>query len=248
MIKPTSPSTSPVERRSGEVTDQFNEIDEALRELEKLTERLPDHRIHEKTGIELIRIPAGPFLFGEEKDTVELPEFWIGRCPVTYAQYDLFLNETNRSRPSHWPPDHWGKQNYPVVFISWEDANVFCNWAGLALPTEKQWEKAARGKDGRRWPWGDTGKLAILCNLGGFSTTPVGRFSPKGDSPYGCADMIGNVWEWTSSPYEIGRRPMVIRGGSAYPNVTIQSVAERKFYNPRDRDHFIGFRVAELVS
>jgi serine/threonine-protein kinase len=213
-----------------------------------------DRRTHEKTGIELIRIPAGPFLYGQERRVLELPEFWIGRYPVTFEQYSRFLDQTKYPKPSYWAPY---EPNCPVVFVSWEDANRFCKWADLVLPTEKQWEKAARGTDGRTWPWGNMTpprfgwRLPLQerrANLGEGHTTPVGLYSPAGDSPYGCADMVGNVWEWTSSLNEEGHKSIIIRGGSAYPNVTIKSVTERGLYKPRDRDHFIGFRVVELLS
>ena len=88
--------------------------------------------------------------------------------------------------------------NHPVVYVSWNDAQSFCEWAGLFLPTEQQWEKAARGTDGRMYPWGKDPPTTDLCNFNSNvgDTTPVGRYSPQGDSPYGIVDMAGNVWEW----------------------------------------------------
>jgi formylglycine-generating enzyme required for sulfatase activity len=201
----------------------------------------PDRRIHEKTGIELIRIPAGPFLYGSSDQdtmardnekpqrTVDLPEFWIGRYPVTNKEYKRFLD----ANPSHhvpfvdvdWAkPYNWDEQrrtypadktDHPVVLVSWDDAKAFCDWAGLALPTEEQWEKTARGTDGRIWPWGDETPTTDHCNFDDNvgDTTPVGKYSPKGDSPYGCADMAGNVWEWTGSWYTKDST-RALRGGS----------------------------------
>ncbi len=156
------------------------------------TPALPDRRIHEKTGIELIRIPAGPFLYGsadsdkmaydneKPQRTVNLPEYWIGRAPVTNAQFDRFVKATGHRTTAEikgqgrgWTGSQWdwfagadwrhprgpessigGKDDHPVVQVSWDDARAFCDWAGLALPAEEQWEKAARGADGRIWPWG----------------------------------------------------------------------------------------------
>lgn len=134
----------------------------------------------------------------------------IGKTPVTNAQYAAFVEATKRKVPKHWKrllrqdriPS--GKENHPVVNVSWYDAVAFCRWLSqetgqpFRLPTEAEWEKAARGADGRIYPWGDEQLTNELCYLGS-GTTPVGRYSPQGDSPYGCADMAGNVWEWTQS-------------------------------------------------
>jgi formylglycine-generating enzyme required for sulfatase activity len=93
-----------------------------------------------------------------------------------------------------------GITDHPVR-VSWHDAVAYATWAGKRLPSEEEWEKAARGTDGRKYPWGDEEPTPDLCNFGKNEggTTPVGKYSPQGDSPYGCADMAGNVWEWTSS-------------------------------------------------
>jgi formylglycine-generating enzyme required for sulfatase activity len=105
-----------------------------------------------------------------------------------------------------------------VVQVSWDDAKAFCDWAGLVLPSEEQWEKAARGADGRRWPWGNEPPTDRHCNfnMNVKDTTPVGRYSPLGDSPFGCADMAGNVWEWTGSWFDTQQTRRVVRGGSWY--------------------------------
>lgn len=171
--------------------------------------------IHEKTGLEFVRIPAGTFLYGTDKKAVDLPEYWISKTPVTNQAYKKFI-ETN---PSHDVPKMWlgGENNWdkstrtfkpelaehPVVIVNWYEAVTFCEWAGLQLPTEEQWEKAARGIDGRSYPWGHDAPTDALCNFGQNvgGTTPVGRYSPGGDSPYGCVDMCGNVWEWCLNKY-----------------------------------------------
>jgi formylglycine-generating enzyme required for sulfatase activity len=169
--------------------------------------------------LELVRVPAGEFLMGSDlaKDEkvddwerpqhrVYLSEFYIGKYPVTNGQYAAFVKATQHEAPGHWrggeiPP---GKENHPVVYVSWHDAVAFCQWLSqetdqsFRLPTEAEWEKAARGTDGRIYPWGNEWDETKLnsAEAGLRATTPVGQYSPDGDSPYGCADMAGNVWEW----------------------------------------------------
>lgn len=249
---------------------------------------LPDRRIHEKTGIELIRIPAGPFLYGsadsdkmawdDEKPqrTVELPEYWIGRYPVTNDQFARFVRATGHKTTAEqkgqgraWTGSKWewvkgadwlhpggpatssaGKGNHPVVQVSWDDAKAFCDWAGLALPTEEQWEKAARGTDGRIWPWGSEPPTAERCNfdMNVKDTTPVGKYSPLGDSPYGCADVAGNVWEWTASEYGGVRGLKVLRGGSWVDDARLCRCALRFGYDPNFRGGYSGLRALVAPS
>ena len=195
----------------------------------------------EQHGLEWVTVRAGEFTMGsndyrDEKPIhrVHLSEYQIARHPVTNAQYELFVKANSYAAPKHWengkiPP---GKENHPVVNVSWKDAQAFCAWAGVRLPTEAEWEKAARGTDGRKYPWGNEPPTMELCNfnsnVGG--TTPVGSY-PKGASPYGVLDMAGNVWEWVNdwydgsyysqSPSENPQGPAtgkyrVLRGGSWY--------------------------------
>ena len=135
-----------------------------------------------------MRIPAGEFLYGDDKKPVYLDEFWISRTPVTNRQYQVFVDATGYRSTGALVGRrvHPVKINHPVVNVSWNDAQAFCEWAGVFLPTEQQWEKAARG-------------TTVACIRGGRShrpnlckfsrnvgdTTPVGRYSPQGDSPYG---------------------------------------------------------------
>ena len=165
----------------------------------------------QKAGIEWATIPAGKFLYGDDKKMVYLDEFWISRTPVTNRQYQVFVDATGHAPPSMVGKRvHPAKLNHPVVFVSWDDAQAFCKWAGLFLPTEQQWEKAARGIDGRKYPWGNDSPTADLCNFNNHvgDTTLVGVYSPQGDSPYGIVDMAGNVWEWCEEK-ELRRRRVV---------------------------------------
>jgi formylglycine-generating enzyme required for sulfatase activity len=233
----------------------------------------------------MVTVPAGRFWMGTDRQRLEragvgwegwfedelpyhqvyLPQYGIGRYPVTNAQYEAFVRDTGYEAPLHWDGDvaPQGKRDHPVVYVSWHDAMAYCQWlserTGLAyrLPSEAEWEKAARGTDGRLWPWGDARPTARLCNFKGNvgDTTPVGRYSPAGDSPYGCADMAGNVCEWTRSidrpyPYRSndereaagGDEPRVQRGGAFYSTVRYCRCAYRVGSNPLDRDRYFGFR------
>lgn len=198
--------------------------------------------IHDKSGIELIRIPAGYYInrYGLK---AYLPEYWIGRFPVTNAQYKLFIDDNPMHKLPHAKisftashrigdfiesekPYHWdekgrtypkGRSEHPVVLVDWLDIQAFLAWAGLRLPSEDEWEKAARGGAERLFPWGNDWRKnhANTLEAGRKGTSRVGHYSPQGDSLFGCVDMAGNVWEWTSSFYRkddsVNR---VIRGGS----------------------------------
>ncbi|MEI6519693.1 MAG: bifunctional serine/threonine-protein kinase/formylglycine-generating enzyme family protein [bacterium] len=166
-------------------------------------------------GAEMILIPMGEFLMGSAKTDknalkaempqreVNLDAYYIYKTEVTVAQYRKFCTATGRKMPN--APD-WGWQNnHPIVNVNWNDAKAYADWAGVALPTEAQWEKAARGTDGRIYPWGnewDNSKLQCSKVKWGDAgkTAPVGSFS-TGASPYGVMDMTGNVWEWCADWY-----------------------------------------------
>ncbi len=227
--------------------------------------------------MEFVRVPEGEFWMGsdptkdKEATADELPrhkvwldEYWIGRYPVTNAQYEPFVSATKRKTPASWVDGilpAWQKEHpYPVNYVSWEDAAAFCAWSGFQLPTEAEWEKAARGTDGRKYPWGSEKPDRDRCNIKDWYShaTAAGRFSPKGDSPYGCADMLGNVWEWCAdwyspSYYEVSpnRNPAgpesgdkrVLRGPSWYSNGRETRCASRYKSNLDSDFANIGFRV-----
>ncbi len=175
---------------------------------------------------------------------VRVASFYIDRFPVTNQEYKRFIDATGHPAPHYdvswcdtrdynWDPETrafpTGKALHPVVLVTWKDALAYAQWAGKRLLTEAEWELAARGVEGRIWPWGNEA-LINRCNTretGVGGTTPVDQHSPQGDTPTGVADMIGNVWEWTASlfrpyPYDPhdGREDLsalgwrVLRGGS----------------------------------
>jgi len=231
--------------------------------------------------MEFVRVPAGEFLMGstdDDKDAevvekpqhkVYLDEYWIGKYPVTNRQYQVYIKATTARPPTGWdgsrPPV--GKEHHPVAYVSWEDARDFCEWlsekggARVRLPSEAEWEKAARGTRGRIYPWGDQKPDDKRCNFTGNigNTTPVGKYSPAGDSAYGCADMAGNVWEWMADWYEgnfYRESPRsnpggpesgvykVLRGGSWNNNVGNFRSADRNRDNPTNSNYNDGFRCA----
>lgn len=175
-----------------------------------------------KLKLDFVNIPAGEFIIGSDPNhdrshhPDELPlhrlhvtDYYIMRYPVTNAQYGLFIESTGHRKPLFWENNRYpeGSGEHPVVGVNFFDALTFCRWAreetGLPvrLPSEPEWEKAARGQDGRIFPWGDPWQTGVTntreSKIGG--TTPVGQFALHGDSLYGVSDMAGNVQNWISS-------------------------------------------------
>jgi formylglycine-generating enzyme required for sulfatase activity len=232
---------------------------------------------------EMVLIPAGEFLMGSDRSvdkdaqdeeqpqhTLSLPDYYMAKTPVTNAQYAAFVEATGHEQPEqHWkggkPPR--GKEDHPVVWVSWHDAVAYCRWLSevtgrpYRLPSEAEWEKGARGTDGHIWPWGNQWD-AKRCNTresGKGDTTPVGAY-PEGASPYGLLDMAGNVWDWTRSidrdyPYNPndGREDLeakgarVLRGGSWYDGRDRARCVVRDTWDPLEGDDLIGFRLVSPV-
>jgi formylglycine-generating enzyme required for sulfatase activity len=158
---------------------------------------------HPRDGKLMVRIPEGIFLAGEDDDPTWVDEFYIDAFPTTNADYARFCAATGHPTPRHWEGGRCPRPLYdhPVVEVSWKDATAYAAWAGKSLPSSEQWEKAARGTSGATYPWGDQG-TAAKCNVRETNmnqTTSVSRYH-SGVSPYGVYDMVGNVWEWCSTP------------------------------------------------
>jgi len=170
-------------------------------------------QVQNVVDIEMIHIPNGEFLYGAMKQRKMLSAYTIMKYPVTVTQYRQFCDATTRDMP-HTPIWGW-IHNHPIVNVSWYDSAAFAAWAGMVLPTEEEWEKAARGTDGRLYPWGN-GWDPLKCinheNSNG-KTGPVDKI-PDGSSPYEVYDMAGNVWEWCDSWYDTNGNTRVLRGGS----------------------------------
>jgi formylglycine-generating enzyme required for sulfatase activity len=180
-----------------------------------------------------------------QQDLIQMPEFYIDRHLVTNDQYREFLKETAyERRPRLLDSKIWGADRKPIVGIQWQDAEAYARWCGKRLPSEREWEKAARGTDGRLYPWGDD-PIRTICNCfeaGLESTSQVGAF-PESASPYGVHDLSGNVWEMTSDRYT--KESYVMRGGAYLTYVSFCRTTAR--WAPSDEEHergpkWLGFR------
>ena len=226
--------------------------------------------VHPIDNAIMILIPEGNFIYGISSEDLNkiyeydgvsppqfkyevqknlsrfLPAYYIDKYEVTNRQYAKFLRETRyKKKPKYWDNPIWNRPDYPVVGVGWNDAIAYCTWAEKRLPKEKEWEKAARGTDGRWWPWGDEFRVGN-CNSDEIKlgrTVKVGKF-PRSASHYGLMDMAGNVWEMVegeenSSPW--GR--YVMRGGAFLSRAAFVRTTVR--WSPDDKENgavWLGFR------
>ena len=193
-----------------------------------------------------VKIPAGTVLVGEDLNSVFVDAFKIGRYPVTNAQYKRFIDATGHRDPYSWEDNQFlpNTGDHPVIWVSSEDAEVYADWVGGRLPSFEEWERAARGDDDRLFTWGD--KIdKPRCNTaeaGARTTTPVGTF-PEGISQFGCYDLLGNVWEWTSTWYDENQHFRVVRGGAWYYNHDHATCIGYDLFSKEYTEFVIGFRV-----
>ncbi len=173
----------------------------------------PTERTHPKDGSVLVFVPPGTYALGSRSAGDERPEhrvrlsgYWIGKFPITQRQYAAFVRETSHRAPELAKDPRYAHPEQPVVGVSWADAVAYAAWAGLVLPSEAQWEAAARGKDGRAYPWGNELPTRDRCAWNrrqGPTSQPsrVGSFALD-TGPFGTKDQAGNVWEWCRDGYD----------------------------------------------
>jgi formylglycine-generating enzyme required for sulfatase activity len=237
---------------------------------------------HDSFGVPMRLVSAGTFIMGsdtgrvDEKPAhmVDLPAFYIDKYEVTNRLYRDCV-QTRVCKPPQEPSlstqkDYFSNvayDDYPVIGVDWTKAKTYCEWRGASLPTEAEWEKAARGTDKRTYPWGEEGNICAYANgiaCGFANTMPVGYFE-RGISPYDVYDMAGNVYEWvadlfdvypggnpiSSNRWEFGKTLRVIRGGSYFmngsDNVTTLRTTFRMGVNPESSELDMGFRCAKSI-
>jgi formylglycine-generating enzyme required for sulfatase activity len=223
--------------------------------------------------MEIVYVPAGEFVMGSDvndpfADADEIPShrvfvdaFWMDKIEVTNAMYELCIDEGACTPPAQ--TDHYSEEayaNHPIIGVSWDQANAYCGWAGRRLPTEAEWEKSARGIDGRMYPWGNQQPSNALANFDQIQsgTSPAGSY-PQGASYYGILDMAGNVWEWVADGYSEGyysvspdKNPLstspvnlrVLRGGN-WNSDSSGIRATNRFWAFPGRNDMDGFRCAK---
>ncbi len=232
----------------------------------KANGELPKEIISKKDNSTMELIPAGKFIYGinkAERDSIikslnnpllkifdyEFPEsekfvhaYYIDKYEITNKQYAQFLKETGHRNPKYWTVRLYNQPDQPVVGIGWDDAEEYAKWAGKRLPSEEEWEKAARGTDGRIWPWGNnsSGDNYNGKSHGSYAPVAVGSF-PAGASPYDLMDMAGNVYEMTTGIW--GSTGKAMRGGSylnsgAYTRTMFRWAMD----DPENGAEYLGFR------
>ncbi|NJL93048.1 MAG: formylglycine-generating enzyme family protein [Anaerolineae bacterium] len=240
------------------------------------------YRGEDLPDIDWVEVPGGEFVYQEGQRYTALPTYFIARYPITVAQFTPFVQGDGYRNPAYWTRAGWdwleGRQhpqlweapkwhipNHPVVGISWYEAHAYCCWLAthlgfdadvVRLPSEWEWEKAARGTDGRLYPWGSNRAQEGDANINeDYAYYHVGRYFmkrtsavgiyPRDVSPYGVADLSGNVREWClTSFHDIGR---VVRGGGWFSNSHQAQATHRNWFYPSNCDHSIGLRVVAAV-
>ncbi len=249
---------------------EIDRLHEEIRAMEEKRRELQE-KVNER---EMVAVPAGTLRMGSNSPShedenpehkVQVKSFFLDRFAVTNLQYKDFVDVVGHRSPAHWQNGTFpaGKGDHPVVNVSWEDARTYAEWVGKRLPTEAEWEWAARGSEQREYAWGKqcTPDFANYANVQ-TKTTPVTKY-PKGVSQYGLWDMCGNAGEWVADWYELkyySRSPesdptgppdgnlKVYRGGGYHTNRMDIRAAARHSANPNAYQEYIGFRCARDIE
>ena len=212
-----------------------------------------------------VLVPAGSFLMGDSRDKkrvahkVHLDKFWIDKYEVTNAEYKEFLNDTGHTEPKYWEDPRYNDDPQPVVGVTFEDAKSYCTWTNMRLPSEAEWEKAARGGQSRLYPWGDRPEAALSNTSESKKNRALGSGGfPNDVSPYGVHEMAGNVLEWCLDFYDKNyykvspsRNPVgptdgnkrVARGGAWMFDLV--EMSKRRALKPETALPYLGFRCAK---
>lgn len=256
--------------QNGALTEEKLRLDLAAFDLGQPVSPIPaDAKTSSMDGMIQVRVPAGEFIMGDEtgitlRHVVYLDEFWMDRVEVTNTMYKLCVAAKGCSLPANDNIyfDQWAYRDHPVTYVTWFQADQYCQWAGRRLPTEAEWEKSARGTDGRDYPWGNARPNARLAN---FDDTMIHEAISSfryelGASPYGVLNMSGNVREWVAdwygpnyyavSPYENPKGPETgiersLRSGSYNEDVYEVAVYRRYRHEPESPGLSRGFRCAQ---
>jgi formylglycine-generating enzyme required for sulfatase activity len=230
--------------------------------------RLPLRVTRTRDGAEMVLVPGGTFTLGSDRGAedegpaheVALVTFYIDRYPVTNEMYEQYMRTCGAPRPALWRDHRYEHSHQPVVGVSWDEAGAYAAWAGATLPTEAQWESAARGGDDRMFPWGNTAPTGALARFAGTrkeeGPVPVDYFSGN-VSPFGAQQMAGNVWEWCLDWYDAAYylvspneepkgpefgRDRVVRGGAWDTKKGALRCTARGHQPPKHRGPDVGFR------
>jgi formylglycine-generating enzyme required for sulfatase activity len=226
----------------------------------------------------MVLIPSGEFVMGSSAASDERPAhrvyldaYYLDAFEVTISRYAKFIESvTTQQAPHQWNTVNLTEDgDRPVIGVNWSDADAYCRWTEKRLPAEAEWEKAARGTDGRKYPWGDedpgenVANFGRCCGWSGFELLAVVGTHPAGKSPYGAFDLTGNVWEWVADWYDpqyyktspdrnprgpSSGRDKVIRGSSWSNRVSDLRASIRDRVSPTYRNYSIGFRCAASVK
>lgn len=233
----------------------------------------PERIISKKDLSEMILIPGGSFIFGMDQSEMKtivkklnekvvsfyrtehprkertLGDFYIDRFEVTNEKYAVFMQETGHRQPKYWMFPQFNSKRQPIVGVGWADAEAYCKWSKKRLPTEEEWEKAARGTDGRIWPWGNNADDNMYNGRKKEFYAPVniGSF-PSGNSPYGVSDMAGNVWEMTSSIYWQGTKKTMKGGSFLNTNADVRAAVRWVAADEENGANWLGFRCVMNIN